>query len=314
MANGRARDGAGQHRSGEHSLDSLEPDSYVCQVTLVTADGSILTVNESSHSDLFWAIRGSGCNFGCVTEFVYKLHPQRSHVFAGPLIFPPPLLPAVITATQEWYATASEKEGALLIMSNKGPTGGPTIGVLVFYNGDEKEGRQRFAKLISLGPVMNGTGMIPYEALNTLQNDAIPYGANYYFNGTERGEKPVTEQAAQNMFSRLMGITSAAGPCSSISPPAITLLWEFFPLTKVCSVAPDATAFRMRAARPSVPMVISWEGDGVEASKDAKGRLRQAKQMMEEELRHTFPRGREENDTGYGNYGTCLFPILEIRY
>ncbi len=44
--------------------------------TIVTADGSIRTVNRTSNSDLFWALRGGGGgNFGIVTNFTYKVHP-----------------------------------------------------------------------------------------------------------------------------------------------------------------------------------------------------------------------------------------------
>jgi len=60
----------------------------------------------------------------------------------------------------------------------------------------------------------------------------------------------------------------------------------------------------MRAERPSFPLMITWEGESVEATKDAKERVRRLKQIVEEGLRDTFPRGKEENDTGYGNYGT----------
>jgi len=146
-------------------------------------------VNESSHPDLFWAIRGGGCNFGCVTEFVYKLHPQRSHVFAGPLIYPPPLIPAVITAVEEMHTNATEKEATAWVMSNKGPTGVPVVGVIVFYNGEEDEARKRFAKLFELGPVVNGAAMMPYEAVGALQEALVPYNANYHFAGAVRGEK-----------------------------------------------------------------------------------------------------------------------------
>jgi len=134
---------------------------HVRQVMIITADSSIRTVSESSHPDLFWAIRGGGCNFGCVTEFVYKLHPQCSHVFAGPLIYPPSLIPAVITAVQEWHATATENEAAAWVLTNKGLTGVPIVSILVFYNGEEEEARKRFAKLFELVPVVNGAAMMP---------------------------------------------------------------------------------------------------------------------------------------------------------
>jgi FAD/FMN-containing dehydrogenase len=44
------------------------------------------------NTDLFWGVRGGGCNFGVVTEFVYKLHPQRRTVYAGAIIFAPDAL------------------------------------------------------------------------------------------------------------------------------------------------------------------------------------------------------------------------------
>jgi FAD/FMN-containing dehydrogenase len=42
----------------------------------------------TENPDLFWAIRGAGSNFGVVTEFVYKLYPQRPTVFSGILTYP----------------------------------------------------------------------------------------------------------------------------------------------------------------------------------------------------------------------------------
>ena len=43
-------------------------------VELVTADGEVLTVDEASHPDLFWALRGGGGNFGVATRFRFRLH------------------------------------------------------------------------------------------------------------------------------------------------------------------------------------------------------------------------------------------------
>lgn len=78
---------------------------------MVTARGDILTASDTENADLFWGIRGAGCNFGVVTEFVLRLHPQRRTVFAGVLAYPPPaILKAAETVVNFWNLGLSEKE------------------------------------------------------------------------------------------------------------------------------------------------------------------------------------------------------------
>jgi FAD/FMN-containing dehydrogenase len=55
---------------------------------IVTADSQILRISSSDHSDLFWAIRGGGGNFGVVTDFEFALHPVGPEVTAGLIVFP----------------------------------------------------------------------------------------------------------------------------------------------------------------------------------------------------------------------------------
>ena len=42
------------------------------RVEIVTAAGEVLTVSATEHSDLFWALRGAGANFGIVTSATYR--------------------------------------------------------------------------------------------------------------------------------------------------------------------------------------------------------------------------------------------------
>jgi len=54
---------------------------------VVTADGQIRHVDEQTHPDLFWAIRGGGGNFGVVTRFKLQLH-ELPTVVGGMIILP----------------------------------------------------------------------------------------------------------------------------------------------------------------------------------------------------------------------------------
>jgi FAD/FMN-containing dehydrogenase len=51
-------------------------------VQLVTANGEILEVDDASHPELMWALRGGGGNFGVVTRFDFRAHPLDAVVFA----------------------------------------------------------------------------------------------------------------------------------------------------------------------------------------------------------------------------------------
>jgi FAD/FMN-containing dehydrogenase len=53
---------------------------------VVLADGSFVVASADQNSDLFWAIRGGGGNFGVVTSFLFQAHPVQM-VCAGPMLW-----------------------------------------------------------------------------------------------------------------------------------------------------------------------------------------------------------------------------------
>jgi FAD/FMN-containing dehydrogenase len=53
---------------------------HLISAELVTVGGEVLEVSAKRHSELFWAIRGGGGNFGIVTGFEFNLVPVGQEV------------------------------------------------------------------------------------------------------------------------------------------------------------------------------------------------------------------------------------------
>ncbi len=50
---------------------------------IVTADGQLRNANPEENPELYWGARGSGGNFGVVTNFEFQLHPMQREIISG---------------------------------------------------------------------------------------------------------------------------------------------------------------------------------------------------------------------------------------
>lgn len=55
---------------------------------VVTADANVVCASAKQNTELFWALRGGGGNFGIVTAFEYRLHKLGPEVLAGLVVHP----------------------------------------------------------------------------------------------------------------------------------------------------------------------------------------------------------------------------------
>ncbi len=74
---------------------------------VVLADGRFVTASEKENSDLFWALRGGGGNFGVVTSFEFRMQPVDTVQF-GPTFWPLEESADVLKAFRDFIKTAPE--------------------------------------------------------------------------------------------------------------------------------------------------------------------------------------------------------------
>lgn len=75
---------------------------------VVLANGTFVTASADENSDLFWAIRGGGGNFGVVTSFLFQAHPV-STVCAGPMLWELDQAADIMKWYREFIAQAPEE-------------------------------------------------------------------------------------------------------------------------------------------------------------------------------------------------------------
>ncbi|HYI34083.1 MAG TPA: FAD-binding oxidoreductase, partial [Glaciibacter sp.] len=115
----------------------LALDSLV-SAEVITADGSRVTASADENSDLFWALRGGGGNFGVVTHFTFQAHPL-STVYAGAINYDTDDLGALLRGWRDAMRTAPEElNTTFLAMPAFGPEMPASTQVLVCFAGNDE--------------------------------------------------------------------------------------------------------------------------------------------------------------------------------
>src|ERR671922_1816553 len=83
------------------------------EADVVLADGSFVSASATEHTDLFWALRGGGGNFGVVTSFLFQAHPVDT-VYAGPIFWEATQAKAVMRAYRDFLPAAPEELGSFV--------------------------------------------------------------------------------------------------------------------------------------------------------------------------------------------------------
>src|SRR5260370_11814445 len=116
---------------------------------IVLADGQMVFADSSQNSELFWAIRGGGGNFGVVTSMLVRLHPVEK-VLAGFILFPFAAAMSVLTGYCKFSSSAPE-ELSVIGGIVSAPDGKPCVLLAPTWSGESKRDEAVVAGLERVG-------------------------------------------------------------------------------------------------------------------------------------------------------------------
>jgi hypothetical protein len=220
---------------------------------VVTADGSIVRAGPNDDSELLWALRGGGGNFGVVTAFDLSTHPV-SDVLLGQAIFGLDDLPRAVRHYVEVMSAAPDPLTAICITTCAPPipglpvelVGRPVVMINAVWSGDLAAGEEPIRRLIdSARPVAGTVDRMPYLAVQTMQDDLHPHGRRNY--NKSRYLDRVDD-----------GAVKALNDAGADLPGVHSQIEILYLKGKAARVEPNATAFAHRDAAYILNVVAAW--------------------------------------------------------
>jgi hypothetical protein len=228
--------------------------------TLVTADSSLIRANAKENTDLFWALRGGGGNFGVVTEFEVKLHQLTSVVLAEGLTREAGIRP-LLECWRDFMADAPV-DLKWNVNLRLGPhtknvpielRGRPVASNSLVWTGDPEAGRLYLDRALSMcSPDSVSSRIVSFIDLQTMADSDFPHGRRYY---TKSGYfNYLDDTTIDRMIEAVATI-----------PSSETMIELAYLGGAAAQVAAEETAFGDRSA----PFVMTLLANWLKASADA---------------------------------------------
>jgi FAD/FMN-containing dehydrogenase len=223
---------------------------------VVTADGELLRVDEETHPDLFWAIRGGGGNFGVATRFRFRLHPVN-RILGGLLVLPgePDVIASFVAAAE----AAPEELSAIANIMVAPPMpflpaethGKVVVMAIMCWAGELEEGERALARFRALGPLADLSRTMAYREI-------------YSLFGEGPGPALPSQEATRSFFVDSLDSQAAEAVVEHLhaSTASMTVAQVRVLGGAMSRVSPDATAFAHRDRGAMVALGTLFEDAG----------------------------------------------------
>ena len=159
-------------------------------VEMITSDGEKIRASQNENTDLFWAVRGGGGNFGVVTQFEFQLFPLGPQIVAGLIVFPFNQAKQILTKYRQFVTSAPEELNVWVVLRKAPPLpflpetvhGKEVVILPIFYSGAVAETEKLIAPLRAFGTALGEhIGAQPYVQWQKAFDPLLTPGARNYW-------------------------------------------------------------------------------------------------------------------------------------
>jgi hypothetical protein len=225
---------------------------------IITANGNLLTVNEYSHSDLFWTIKGGGSGFGIVSSFEYKTHKIGPEVMTCMVFYPISEAEKVMKYYQSRSENLPPEVSLLLILGTIPPGhsyppkwhGENFIQVAAVYSGDLTEGEKVLQPFREISkPIVDKSCPMKYTDIQTYFDDNYPKNELRYY-----WKSLFFDNLSDDTIAKIIELGKSRP--SSLSTVDVWLLGG-----AIDNVSPLSSAFPHRGAKHLLSVESNWRDE-----------------------------------------------------
>ena len=221
----------------------------VKSVDIVTADGQLRHASAEENSDLYWAVRGGGGNFGIVTGFEFGLHPMQRQIIGGDVVFPIERARELLEFYGEYSHNAPDEQYLDAGMDSPMGDKSGTFTIHTTYSGPAADAERVLAPLRKLGkPIEDTIRAQDYVAIQRSWDATDPRNNGEYLKSGFIVGYPA-------------GLVDAILDGFRPDPARGTSFFYQHAGGAIGRVAPDATAFPHRRATLEIFALVSWDLD-----------------------------------------------------
>ncbi|KAF1913849.1 hypothetical protein BDU57DRAFT_324528 [Ampelomyces quisqualis] len=189
---------------------------------VVLANATIVTASNTSHPELFEALKGGGNNYGIISSYTLVAHPMGD-VWGGNLFFTADKTPQLLAAVRDFTDDYPDEKAAIIMTAELTVLGAVDIWIMfLFYDGPEPPAGV-FDVFTDVGPLTNDCKTRSYYDLLTHNNFGVIKGSIYTIT-TETLPLPSVENGAEVLEAMhshwkdtVKGVLGVAGIIGSIA-------------------------------------------------------------------------------------------------